>query len=150
MNIVAPRFDYLNYEIEYRAWAGMTSRCTNKNERTYKHYGDRGITVCKRWRESFPAFLKDMGRKPSPELSLDRIDNDGNYEPGNCRWATAKQQANNKRPGMTGRPRLYHNPERLSLVLPASLHKRIEKHAKEGHRSLSATVVEILEKALGK
>lgn len=63
----------------------------------YEHYGGRGITVCERWRESYPAFLADVGRKPSPQHSLDRIDNDGHYEPGNVRWATAKQQANNRR-----------------------------------------------------
>lgn len=72
----------------------MVARCADPNN---KNYGQRGISVCERWANDFHAFLADMGRKPSPELSLDRINNDGNYEPGNCRWATAKQQANNRR-----------------------------------------------------
>jgi len=84
--------------IEYRAWLSMKGRCYNKKVLAYDRYGGRGISVCERWRNSFPNFLADMGPKPSPELSLDRIDNDGNYEPSNCRWATAKQQNNNQRP----------------------------------------------------
>lgn len=82
---------------EYRCWIEFRRRCVNKDRHDYKNYGGRGITVCDRWRNSFPNFLADMGRKPSPELSIDRIDNEGNYEPGNCRWATAKQQRANRR-----------------------------------------------------
>jgi hypothetical protein len=73
----------------------MVARCTNPKHRAYKSYGGRGITVCARWR-SFTNFLADMGEKPEG-LSLDRIDYNGNYEPDNCRWATDKQQARNKR-----------------------------------------------------
>lgn len=83
---------------EYGIWQGMLSRCYRQSDKAFKHYGGRGITVCKRWRESFLDFLADMGPRPSPELEVDRFpDNDGNYEPANCRWATRKQQCNNRR-----------------------------------------------------
>lgn len=83
---------------EYHAWKGMIKRCTNKKNRGWPNYGGRGITVCERWRESYLTFLADVGRRPSSKHSLDRIANDGNYEPGNVRWATRKQQINNRRP----------------------------------------------------
>ena len=82
---------------EYMCWCNMKLRCSNKHNPMYKYYGGRGISVCERWRNSFKNFLADMGLKPSPELSIDRIDNDGNYEPGNCRWTTAKEQIRNRR-----------------------------------------------------
>jgi hypothetical protein len=82
----------------YHSWASMIARCTNPNKKEFPEYGGRGITVCERWRWSFQNFLDDMGEKPPGRFSLDRIDNSGGYEPGNCRWATDVQQANNKRP----------------------------------------------------
>ena len=83
---------------EYRIWQGMIERCTNPNEPHYKDYGGRGITVCQRWRESFAAFLEDVGHRPSDRHQLDRFPNNGgNYESGNVRWATRKQQMRNTR-----------------------------------------------------
>lgn len=82
---------------EYKAWLHIKDRCHNKRCADYRRYGARGITVCQRWRESFGAFLADMGPRPSPAHSIDRKENNGNYEPGNCRWATATQQQRNRR-----------------------------------------------------
>lgn len=82
---------------EYSTWAAMLSRCRNPNVKEYPYYGGAGIRVCKRWL-SFKNFLADLGLRPEG-MSIDRFpNNEGNYEPGNCRWATPKQQANNRKP----------------------------------------------------
>jgi len=81
---------------EYRSWVHLKERCNNPNHHAYHRYGGRGISVCKEWRDSYETFLLDMGRAPSKSHSVDRKNNDGNYEPSNCRWATKKEQSNNR------------------------------------------------------
>ena len=94
----------------YSTWAAMKNRCTNSRDYAYRNYGARGICVCDKWADSFIEFLADMGEKPSG-CSLDRIDVNGNYEPGNCRWATAREQGNNKRNNRI----LEYRGERLTM-----------------------------------
>ena len=81
----------------YATWNNLKQRCYNKNNPSYIHYGGRGIKVCDRWLKSLENFIQDMGERPEG-TSIDRINNDGNYEPSNCRWATKSQQQINKRP----------------------------------------------------
>ena len=87
--------------VEWIAWASMRWRCYNPRHKHFKHYGGRGITVCERWlgKDGYDHFLTDMGRRPGPRLSLDRIDNSKGYSPDNCRWATPAEQNGNRRNG---------------------------------------------------
>lgn len=97
---------------EYNSWTHIKGKCLNPNNRAFHHYGGRGITVCERWLKSFQNFLDDMGKAPSKSHEIDRIDNDGNYEPSNCRWATRQEQCNNKRSNVV----VTHNGETKTLA----------------------------------
>jgi hypothetical protein len=83
---------------EHNSWRNMKERCYRPEHNRFKYYGARGIQVCERWRNSFLNFLADMGPTPTPKHSIDRIDNDGDYEPSNCHWATTGEQASHRRP----------------------------------------------------
>lgn len=91
----------------YLSWLAMRSRCHNPNSEKFARYGAVGVTVCEAWRDDFAAFLADMGERP-PGHTIDRLENSKGYEPGNCRWATAKQQAGNRQP--VARERKTHCP----------------------------------------
>jgi hypothetical protein len=90
--------DGKRWPTEYTAWQRAKSRCHNPKDKSYPRYAGRGIEMCEKWRNSYEAFLADVGPKPAPHLTLDRINNNGNYEPGNVRWATWSQQRINSRP----------------------------------------------------
>ena len=95
----------------------MLGRCSDPNDASYLNYGGRGIKVCERWIASVENFITDMGMRPSPDHTLERVDNDGNYEPGNCRWATWSEQMRNTRANRY----VDHNGERM-LLLDACKH----------------------------
>jgi hypothetical protein len=98
---------------EMNAWKALIQRCVNQRNPQYRNYGGRGITVCVRWLESFENFLADMGRRPSADHSIDRINNDGHYEPGNCRWTTGEVQRQNRR---SSGPPSTATPEQIAEV----------------------------------
>ncbi len=113
----------------YRVWAAMKSRCQNLMHEDFASYGGRGIKVCIRW-QRYDLFLADMGEKPEG-MSIDRINNNGDYEPGNCRWATSKEQAVNRRNnkkfiGPDGREYTLSDVARLVGITPAAAHYRVK------------------------
>jgi len=106
----------LRHTPEYNSWAGMKQRCTNPKHHKFPNYGGRGIRICERWLHSFESFLDDMGRRPTNMHSIERLDNDGNYEPSNCVWADKSKQARNRR-----KPKVHHNnPNSLANLKPKS------------------------------
>lgn len=119
---------------EHTAWVNMRQRCSNPNNPSFDKYGGRGIRVCSRWLESFENFFADMGERP-PATSLDRKDNNGNYEPGNCRWATFTVQVANRRPFTTkaslrldvsGEVKTIHEWARLRSLRPSTIYGRLD------------------------
>lgn len=116
---------------EYKTWTHIKQRCLNPNDHAYRNYGGRGITICDRWRDSVDAFLADMGKKPTPKHSIDRIDNNLGYSPGNCRWATNTEQTNNQRSNVVislyGMSMTASQWSRVSLVPASVIYYRISR-----------------------
>jgi hypothetical protein len=102
----------LSQSVEYTIWRTMKQRCFEPSSESYHLYGGRGISVCDRWRDDFAAFYADMGPRPSDKHSIERIDNDGNYEPSNCCWATRNEQARNRRTNV----RIEHEGKNLTIA----------------------------------
>lgn len=115
--------------VEYFTWKTIRQRCTNPNHPKYKLYGGRGISLCESWTSSFDNFWRDMGPRPTPLHSVDRIDNNGNYEPANCRWADKRQQSNNTRRCIMltfyGKTMSASEWGRISQVSPTTIHARL-------------------------
>lgn len=136
----SPRGDklYEDYPIEYAAWKAARSRCRNPKHFRYPLYGGRGIRFSEAW-DSFSVFLAELGPRPGSGFSLDRINNDGNYEPGNCRWATAREQMLNRRT----------DPDALQVTLSAKFSDQEAVNARRSAKALGITLSELIRQALG-
>lgn len=129
---------------EYEAWSGLKDRCTNQRKPSYKNYGGRGITFCERWR-SFENFFADMGPRPSPAYTLERVDNEKGYEPSNCKWATHLEQSRNRR----GNVRLTFNGQTLCVadwaqrlgMSPYTLYSRLSRSKWSAEKALSTPLM---------
>ncbi len=132
------------FPAEYTAWKSAKARCTQPVRKDYWRYGGRGIIVCDRWFHHFDAFLADLGPMPTPAHTLDRIDNTGHYEPGNCRWATQQEQqrnrSNNRRLTFNGRTMLVVEWSEHLGILRATLSNRLNALQWPLERALSSTV----------
>lgn len=132
----------------YGIWIGMWTRCTKPGHDSYPDYGGRGITICDRWKV-FTNFAADMGPRPSPRHSLDRMNNDGNYEPSNCRWATPKQQANNTRWSKAKSVKRATNIKEKSMTEEQFVEKRrqlqVARQKWKGNRPMTSRLSNVLE-----
>lgn len=126
---------------EYRTWTAMRNRCHNRRNKSYPRYGGRGVRVCARWND-FAAFLEDMGQRPSRLHTLERGNNDGPYSPDNCRWATAKEQARNRRTSRRlaafGRTQTVAAWAEETGLKPGTIHQRIDSYGWDVERALSS------------
>ncbi len=129
---------------EYYIWMAMKSRCGNKKSQYFKNYGGRGISVCNKWINSFQRFYEDMGKRPSNNHSLDRIDNNGNYELGNCQWATRVEQARNARSNhnitLNGRTLCIAGWAERQGISYSTLYARIKTYGWAAERALTEGV----------
>lgn len=130
---------------EYNTWNSMINRCYNPDSDQYHNYGLRGISVYPEWRNSFKSFLSHVGRKPSSNMSLDRIDVNGNYEPGNVRWATQKEQCRNTRSNtliiFSGMTKCLSEWSEITKISRYTLHNRLFKYEWPVEKSLTLTPV---------
>lgn len=138
---LAPGITRKHYHL-YRVWCAMKERCSNPKDSAFKNYGGRGIKVCERWRK-FDAFVTDVGLRPADSL-LDRIDNDGNYEPSNCRWRTRKEQNSNRRNciyvTLSGETMTLKEACRRKGLKYRAVHKRIQDRGWDVERALSTPI----------
>lgn len=124
---------------EYHSWNSMKGRCLNLNNLAYHNYGGRGIKVCDRWLNSFENFYEDMGPKPSPKHSIDRVNNDGHYEPSNCKWATSQEQNNNRRDNIIINGRTLQETCRNKNLNYQIVYQRIHRDGWSVEKALNTT-----------